>query len=46
MDLRNLDSHDERRLLKNIVYNFNMISKGSYEFWTEINKALGKKEKQ
>lgn len=42
-NLRYTESHTEdRRALKKIVYNFNMIGKGSYEFWSEINKNLNK----
>lgn len=46
IDLRQIDYYEERRMLKKIVTNFNLISKGSYEFWTEIDKFLSKREKQ
>lgn len=42
---RHMESHEDRRFLKKIVINFNMIGKGSYEFWSEVNKNLNKKEK-
>jgi len=45
IDLRHLESNEDRRILRKIVYNFNLIGKGSYEFWSEINKNLTKKEK-
>jgi hypothetical protein len=44
-EIRHLDSHEDRRILRKIVYNFNLMSKGSYEFWSEVNKNLNKKEK-
>lgn len=43
--MRHLDSFEDRKALKRIVNNFNTIGKGSYEFWSEVNKNLNKKDK-
>jgi hypothetical protein len=43
--MRHLESFEDRKALKRIVNNFNSIGKGSYEFWSEVNKNLNKKDK-